>query len=368
LKIPLVDLKAQYRNLKPDIDAALAAVIDETAFISGKYARDFETAFAAFLEVEHCVGCANGTDAIEIILKVLGIGPGDEVIVPALTWISTSEAVSSIGANPVFVDILEDTFTMDPARLRTAINPSTRAIIPVHLYGLPAELDEILAIAAEHDLIVVEDAAQAHGARYRGRKVGTFAPAATFSFYPGKNLGAYGDAGCIVSDDAGLAERARLFANHGQPKKNEHKFEGRNSRLDGLQAAVLSVKLQHLEGGNEARRRHAESYRHRLAGLPIKFQHCPGHSDHVYHVFAIRTPRRDELRTHLSEAGVSTGIHYPTALPFLDVYQGRAVDADSFPVSAKIPSELLSLPMYPELTEEQIDYICRVVIDFFESK
>lgn len=356
--VPFVDLKAQYRAIQREIDDAIANVIAETAFISGKYAKAFEEAFAAYLGVKHCVSCANGTDSIEILLQAMGIGRGDEVLVPANTWISTAEAVTSVGATPVFVDNHPETYTMDVAKIEEKITPRTKAIIPVHLYGLPAEMDEIMSIARQRGLKVLEDCAQAHGATYKGRKVGTIGDCASFSFYPGKNLGAYGDAGGMVTNDDDIAQTARMIANHGQVAKNVHKIEGRNSRLDGIQAAVLSVKLPRLEDWTEARRHHATRYGEWLCDLDIQLPIEPSYARHVYHLYVVQVPNRDEVIARLKADGIETGIHYPTALPFTEAYQRFNHQPSDFPVAYRQMSRLLSLPMYAELTDAMIERVC----------
>lgn len=364
-KIPLVDLKAQYKKLKPEIDAAIAAVIDETAFVGTKNNRHiekFEREFAAYGGVEHCIACGNGTDAIEIALKALGVGEGDEVIVPALTWISTSEAVTSVGATPVFVDISRDFYTIDPQKIEEKITQKTKAIIPVHLYGLPADMDAITAIAKRHNLFVIEDCAQAHGTEYKGKKVGTFGNVGTFSFFPGKNLGAYGDAGGVVTNDKDVAEKCRLIANHGQAKKNEHLCEGRNSRMDGLQAAILSVKLPYLPHWIEARRAVAAVYGHLLTegtvGLPTE----PAYAKHAYHLYVIEVDNRDAIKKKLQEAGIECGVHYPTALPFLTPYLKFNHRESEFPNAVAAAAKILSLPLYPELTAEDTQFIVETLL------
>ncbi len=361
MKVPFVDLKAQYQNLKADIDQAVANVINEVTFVGGKYVKAFEEAFAQYLGIKHCISCANGTDSLEILLKAMGIGAGDEVIVPANSWISTSEAVSNIGATPVFVDILPDYYTIDPSKIEEKITPRTKAIVPVHLYGLPAEMDEIVAIARKYGLKVMEDCAQSHGATYKGKMTGTLGDCASFSFYPGKNLGAYGDAGAMVTNDDEIARMARLIANHGQPKKNEHEIEGRNSRLDSLQAAILSVKLPHLEKWTEARRRNADLYRKYLADLGIVLPKVPEYSRHVYHLFVVRVANRQQVMEKLKAEGVETSIHYPTPLPLLKAYQRFGYSAQDFPVAASQMHQILSLPMYAELTEEMIEHVATVM-------
>lgn len=361
MHVPFVDLKAQYGSLKAEFDEAVISVLSETAFISGKYASAFESEFATYLEAGHCVGVANGTDAIEIALQAVGVEKGDEVIVPANSFIATAEAVSNIGAVPVFADIDPDHYTLDPAKIEEKITPRTKAIIPVHLYGLPAEMDVIVAVAREHGLKIVEDCAQAHGSTYKGKKVGTFGDAATFSFYPSKNLGAFGDAGAIVTNDAATADRARLIANHGQLEKNRHTIVGRNSRMDGIQAAILSIKLKHLDDWLDARRANAAVYDRLLDGkLPIPT--AAEHSRHTYHLYVTRVPNRDAVMAKLKEAGIETSVHYPTAIPFMDAYTYLGYQPRDFPVAFEQMGELLSLPMYAELTEEMVEYVCEHLI------
>lgn len=361
MNIPFVDLKLQYEQHREALDAAMASVIERTAFIGtsgNEFVQRFEADFAAFAGTKHCVGCANGTDALEILLKAAGIGPGDEVLVPALTWISTAEAASSIGARPVFVDVDPDTNTIDPADLERRVTSRTRAVIPVHLYGLPADMDAVMAFAERHGLFVLEDCAQAHGALFRGRKVGTIGNAGSFSFFPGKNLGAYGDAGGIITNHDALAARARMITQHGQSgRKFQHDCEGRNSRLDGIQAAVLGVKLPHLQDWTEARIRVAARYRELLDGSGLELPDCPEERRHVYHLFAVRVAERDRVREALAGKGIATGLQYPTALPFLDAYADRRPDPEDFPVARRQARMVLTLPIYPEITEDQIAYV-----------
>ncbi|MEL6823570.1 MAG: DegT/DnrJ/EryC1/StrS family aminotransferase, partial [Calditrichota bacterium] len=300
MNVPFVDLKKQYHSIKAEIDAAIEDVLSHTAFIGGKAVSEFEEAFADFIGTDYCVACGNGTDSLEILLRAYGIGPGDEVIVPANSWISTSEVVSTAGAKPVFVDVNPLYYTIDPQKVEQAITANTRAIIPVHLYGLPAEMDAIMAIADKHNLIVIEDSAQAHGAEYRGSKIGTIGHAASFSFYPGKNLGAYGDAGGIVTNDANIARTCRMIGNHGQLQKHDHRIEGRNSRMDGLQAAVLKVKLKHLPQWTEGRRQAASVYDNLLQESGMQLPRAPEHSKHVYHLYVVQVDGRAELRNKLS--------------------------------------------------------------------
>lgn len=358
MRVPFVDLKAQYSTYKTELDAAILKVVSETAFISGKYGAEFELEFAKYIGAENCIACANGTDALEIALKAIGVGPGDEVIVPANTFFATSEAVDNVGATPVFVDCEANFYNIDTEKIEEKITARTKAIIPVHLYGLPAEMDAVMNIATKHGLKVIEDCAQSHGADYKGKRTGTFGDIATFSFYPGKNLGAYGDAGSIVTEDAELAQRCRLIANHGQPAKYKHTIVGRNSRMDGIQAAVLSVKLKYLDEWLEARRGHAARYDSNLQSLGIALPRAPEYSRHSYHLYVVRVKDRDAVAAKLNEAGIDTGLHYPVALPYLDVYAGRGLQPSDFPVAHSQMNDLLSLPMYAELTDEMVDYVC----------
>ncbi len=359
MHIPFVDLKSQYLSLKPEFDEAILKVVSETAFISGRYAKAFEEAFAEYLGVKHCVAVANGTDALEIGLKAIGIGAGDEVLVPANTFFATSEAVGNIGATPVFVDIDAKFYNLDPAKIEEKITPRTKAIIPVHLYGLPAEMDEIMSLARKYNLKVLEDCAQAHGATYKGKTVGGFGDVATFSFYPSKNLGAFGDAGAIVTNSGETAEKARLIANHGQIAKNRHSLTGRNSRLDGIQAAVLSVKLPHLESWLEARRQNAALYDEILSDSGLQIPAAPEYSRHTYHLYVVQVPNRDEVQQKLSDESIETGTHYPIALPFLEAYADSNYQLSDYPVAHAQMGKILSLPMYAELTPEMIEKVCR---------
>ena len=354
--IPFVDLKAQYRAIKSEVDAAIASVIADTAFIRGRFVTDFEKAYAAKYGVKHCVSCGNGTDAIFITLKMLGIGAGDEVITTSNSWIASTETITLTGARVVFVDVEDDCYDLDASKIEAAITPRTKAILPVHLLGQPAQMDVIMDLARRHHLAVVEDCAQAHFAEFDGRRVGTFGIAGTFSFYPGKNLGAYGDAGAIVTDDDGLAEKVRMFANHGADRvnKHEHLMEGVCSRLDGLQAAILSAKLPHIDAWTRARRERAAGYDQLLAGIPeVTTPKVRPGATHVYHNYVIRAARRDALQVFLKEQGIETTRHYPTPLPFLKAYEYLGHTPADFPVVAQHSREILSLPIYPELTAEQ---------------
>jgi dTDP-4-amino-4,6-dideoxygalactose transaminase len=366
VNVPFADLRAQYLSIRSDIDAAITAVLQDCGFIGGKHVRSFDENFAREYGVSDSVGVANGTDAIYVVLRMLGLGSGDEVLVPANSWISTSEAVTQAGAKPVFVDV-DESFNLDPAQAEARIGPHTRAVIAVHLFGQPAQMDAITTMCRRHELLLIEDCAQAHFARFGGQNVGTFGVAGTFSFYPGKNLGAYGDAGAIVTNDGDLATRCRMYANHGSLRKHEHMMEGINSRLDGLQAAILDVKLRSVRAWNQARIAHAATYDRLLARVP---QVCPptvgANRTHVFHLYVIRAPRRDALRDFLTSRGVQTGIHYPRPLPFLEAYRHLGHTAADFPVAARNQSEMLSLPMYAELSEDMIAYVVDCIAAFYE--
>jgi dTDP-4-amino-4,6-dideoxygalactose transaminase len=363
LSVPFVDLKAQYDAIRTEMDAAIASVITETAFIGGPHVKAFEEAFARYCGVAHCVGVANGTDALFIALRTLGIGPGDEVITVANSFVATSEAIKMAGAQVVFVDINPVTMNIDVAKIEEKITAKTRAIIPVHLYGQPADMAPIREIARQHGLRIVGDAAQAHGALYQGQPIAQLADITCYSFYPGKNLGAYGDAGALVTDNAEWATAARMLANHGRTKKYDHDFEGVNSRLDGLQAAVLTVKLRHIEEWTERRRRNAYLYNEALAGTNLVTPRELDDVRAVYHLYVVRVPngRREALQEHLTDNGVSTGIHYPIALPFLNAYRYLGHSESDFPEAFRASAEILSLPMFPELTSEQVQYIAETI-------
>lgn len=361
MNIPFVDLKAQYNSIKPEIDKAIASVIDEGAFIGGSYVSKFEKEFANYLGIKHVIGCANGTDSLEIIMKAMGIGAGDEVIVPALSWFSTSESVSAIGAKPVFVDVEEKFYTMDPTLIEAKITSKTKAIIPVHLYGHPADMPSIMEIAKKHNLKVIEDCAQSHGAEVAGKKGGLYGHASSFSFYPGKNLGAYGDAGCMATSDDQLAATMRIIANHGQLKKHDHVMEGRNSRLDGLHAAILSVKLKHLQDWTVRRINNASYYDGLFDKSGIQRPHKRDGSKHVYHLYVVQVNNREKIMASLQEKGISTAVHYPTPLPLLKAYSERNFTEKDFPVAAKVTKRIISIPMYAELTKEQMDYVAKTL-------
>lgn len=361
MKVPFADLYAQYQGIKNEVDDAIASVIKNSSYIGGPVVKDFENAFARYLGMEHVIACANGTDSIEILLQAMGIGKGDEVIVPAASWISTSEAVSTAGATPVFVDVEDDYFTINVSLIEAAITPRTKAIIPVHLYGHPADMPAIISIAKKHNLKVIEDCAQAHGAAIDGKMAGCFGDAASFSFYPGKNLGAYGDAGCMATNDIALAEKLRMIANHGQQGKHNHIMEGRNSRLDGLQAAILKAKLPYLEQWTEARISHAGLYGKLISNENTYLPVAKKNYRHVYHLYVIRSRQRDEVKKYLEEKNIETAIHYPAALPFLYCYADKNFKPEDFPVAFNWQQNILSIPMFAELSEEQIRYVSAAI-------
>lgn len=368
MKIPFVDLKAQYHSIKSEIDNAIASVIEETAFIGGKYVQNFEQQFAKLYDVKHCISVANGTDSLYIIMKMLGIGVGDEVITVANSWISSSETISQTGAIPVFVDIDPDYYTIDEKKLEAAITSKTKAILPVHLYGQVCEMDTIMALASKYNLQVIEDCAQAHFSEYKGNRAGTIGIAGSFSFYPGKNLGAYGDAGCIITNDTELATKCRMYARHGALKKHQHQIEGINSRLDGLQAAVLSAKLPNIIEWTEKRIANARLYTELLSKVGgIVIPKIRFNSKHTFHLYVIRTKKRDALQKYLKGNGIETAIHYPTALPNMEAYSYLRCKPEDFATASTYQNEILSLPMYPELVSEQIFYVCQAISDFNQT-
>jgi len=367
MKIPFVDLHAQYLSIKDEIDKAIAEVIAESAYIRGRHVDAFEQAWARTLGVKRCVSCANGTDAIYIALRGLGLRAGDEVITSAHSWISTSEAITQAGGRVVFCDTDEETFTIDPIEIERKITPATVGIVPVHLYGQAADMGAIMAIARKHNLWVIEDCAQAHLARYNGQYVGTFGNVSTFSFYPGKNLGAYGDAGCLVANDDRLADWLATFARHGG--KGDHVMEGINSRMDGLQAAILNAKLPHLPAWTAARRRVAACYNEILEDVgDVITPTIESDRDHVYHLYVIRTENRDALREHLSEAGISTVLNYPKALPFYPAYAYLGHVSKDFPAAYFNQSRILSLPIYPEMAQESTTHVANTIAHFWSSE
>ena len=357
MKVPFLDLKAHHDPLREEFVAAIAEVIDCGAFAGGPYVSAFEKDFAAYCRCEHAIGVGNGTEAIWLPLLALGIGAGDEVITVPGTFMATAEAITHTGATPVFVDVDEHTYTMAPAGLERALTRRTKAIIPVHLFGQTANMDPILDFARAHGLYVIEDAAQAHGAEYRGRRAGSMGDAASFSFYPGKNLGAMGEAGGVVTNNADLAAKVRTLRDHGQSQKYHHTMVGWNSRMDGFQAAVLRIKLRNLERGNDLRRAHAARYDAAFAGMDeLVAPRAADYARHVYHIYAIRVQERDEVMRRLGEKGIGTGIHYPIPVHLQDAYGHLGYGVGAFPVAEQAAREFISLPMFPELSPAQIDW------------
>lgn len=358
IRVPLLDLQAHHEPLKGEILAAIEEVIDSGAFAGGPFVARFEEDFAAYCRTRFAVGVGSGTEAIWLSLLALDIGAGDEVITVPSTFMATAEAISFAGAKPVFVDIDERTYTMDPDLLERAITPRTKAVIPVHLFGQMADMDPIMRIARGRGLRVIEDACQAHGAEYRGMRAGSIGDAGCFSFYPGKNLGALGEGGAVVTNDPQLQEKIRLLRDHGQEKKYHHSCVGWNARMDGIQGAVLRVKLKGLDRGNAARRAHAGLYRKHLGGQSdVVTPHAADYGLHVYHVYAIRVKGRDQLLQALANQGISCGIHYPIPIHLQAAYQSLGLGRGSFPVAERCAQEFLSLPMFPELTPDQIDVV-----------
>lgn len=356
MKVEFVDLAAQYEEIREEVDDAIADVISASAFIGGRYVKEFERRFAEYTGAKYCIGVANGTDAIYLALRSLGVGAGDEVITVANSFIATSEAVSQTGAKVVFVDCDKETYNIDAGKIEAAITGRTKAIIPVHLYGRPADMDAVMKIASTRGVAVVQDAAQAHGAETGGVKIGAFGDCACYSFYPGKNLGAYGDGGAVVTNDEKFALHLRMFANHGRKDKYDHEFEGVNSRLDGLQAAVLGVKLRRLDGWNERRGNIAEYYRRELGGV-VATPPVDAGLKNVYHLYVVRVENRASVAGELKERGVSTGVHYPIPLPFLNAYKYLGHRPEDFPVSYAYKDRLLSLPVHGSMADAQVEYV-----------
>jgi dTDP-4-amino-4,6-dideoxygalactose transaminase len=362
--VKFLDLQAQYQSIKPDIDEAVLSVLASSQYVLGPEVEAFEKEFAAAHGAAEAVAVNTGTSALHVALLAAGIGAGDEVITVAMTFTATGAAIAYTGATPVFVDVDSDTFTMDPALVEARITPRTKAIMPVHLYGQPADLDPLMAIAEKHGLLLIEDAAQAHLAEYRGRRVGSIGHAAGFSFYPGKNLGAYGEGGAATANDPELARKMRLLRDWGQERKYHHKMLAYNYRMDGIQGAVLRVKLRHLEAWTEARRRIAARYQERLGNLGVQpAQEAEGRR-HVYHVFSIFDPRRDELQEFLTARGIQTGKHYPVPLHLQEAYAELGHNEGEFPVSERIGREQLSLPIYPEMSDADVDVVCDAIAEW----
>jgi dTDP-4-amino-4,6-dideoxygalactose transaminase len=362
MNVPLLDLKSHHSALRAEINGAIQDVIDAAAFAGGPFVNRFEADFAAYCDSPYAIGVGSGTEALWLTLLALGIGGGDEVITVPNTFMATAEAITYCGAKPVFVDVDDRTYTMDPVALKGAITANTKAIIPVHLFGQPADMDPILEIAREEGLFVVEDACQAHGAEHKGQRLGSLGDAACFSFYPGKNLGAFGEAGAVVTHSNELQTRIRALRDHGQIQKYRHAMVGWNCRMDGIQAAVLQVKLRYLDRANQLRRSHAAHYHYQLNGLeeivlPVQAQH----TRHVYHIYAIRVQNRDEVIEFLAAMGIGCAIHYPIPIHLQEAYQGLGYRRGAFPVAERCADEFISLPMFPELRTEQLEFVAQTV-------
>lgn len=351
--IPFLDLKAQYRQIKPEVDAAVARVIESTQFVLGPDVAAFEERFGSYCNAKYCRAVNSGTSALHLALLASGVGPGDEVITVSMTFVATTAAILYSGAKPVFVDVDPVTWTMDPLLIEAAITPRTKAILPVHLHGLIADMDPIMAIARRHGLVVIEDAAQAHGAEYKGGRAGSIGDLGCFSFYPGKNLGAYGEGGAVVTNQPELAQRLSLLRDWGQETKYNHVVAGYNYRMDGVQGAVLNVKMDYIESWTEARRSVAAQYDRLLADVPFARPRPPSHCRHVYHVYAVGLPRRDEALKALHDSGIGVGIHYPVPVHLQKAYASLGHHAGDFPITEKLADQFLSLPIYPELRPAQ---------------
>ncbi len=352
--VPFLDLKAQYRQIKPEVDEAISRAIESTQFVLGPEVTAFEGRFADYCGVSHCLAVNSGTSALHLALLAAGVGPGDEVITVSMTFVATTAAVLYSGAKPVFVDVDPITWTMNPALIEAAITSRTKAILPVHLHGMMADMDPIMEIARRHGLVVIEDAAQAHGAEYKGRRAGSIGDLGCFSFYPGKNLGAYGEGGAVVTNRPDLARQVILLRDWGQEAKYNHVVAGYNYRMDGIQGAVLNVKMNHIESWTEARRSVAADYDDRLANLAFARPQPPGHSRHVYHVYAICLPQRDQALRILQDAGIGAGIHYPVPVHLQKAYAGLGYASGDFPVTEALANQFLSLPIYPEMRPDQV--------------
>ncbi len=364
MNVPWIDLAQQHRNLRGEINAAIQGVLDRADFILGQDVHKLEEEFAAYCGTKYAVGVDSGLSALELSLRALGIGPGDEVIVPAHTFTATAAAVTFSGATPVFVEVDPHTWTLDAKRIEDAITQHTKAILPVHLYGLPADMHMILGIAEKYELVVVEDACQAHGAKYKGHRVGSMGNAAGFSFYPTKNLGGCGDGGMVTTNDAKVAETVSALRNCGQKAKNVHELMPFNHRLDSLQAAILRVKLHYLDTWIEARRHVAALYRELLKGADVQLPADPPGYQHVYHLFVIRSQNRDALQSYLKDRGIGTAIHYPAPVHLQPFYSNGKNREGEFPISEQVCREILSLPMYPEMTDEQVNYVAEGIRNF----
>lgn len=368
MKVKFVDLSAQHKTLETEIKEVFNRVLANCSFVLGPEVEKFEKAFASYCEVAHCVAVTNGTAALQLVLQGLGVGPGDEVITVAHTFIATAEAINAAGARPVFVDIDPASYTMDPALLEKAISPRTKAIIPVHLYGQPADMDAINAIAAKHNLPVIEDSCQAHGAKYKGRRAGSLSTAACFSFYPSKNLGACGEGGAVTTNDAELTKKLRMLRDHGSVKKYEHDFPAYNLRLEGIQGGVLAVKLPHLDGWNDNRRALAKRYDEMFAGSKIGTPRQMPYAEHVYHLYIVVVENREALRKALSEQGIENGLHYPVPLHLQKAYADLGYKKGDFPISEHVAANHVSLPMYAELPVEHAEHVAKTVLEILECQ
>lgn len=367
--IPFLDLKSQFKQIEDKVIPVITEAMRKGAFIGGPQVSGFESEFAAYCESPYCIGVGSGTDALRFALLAAGVTTGDEVITVPNTFIATSEAISQVGAKPVFVDISEDTCNMDPSKIESAINSKTKAVIPVHLYGQPADMDHILAIAEKYNLVVIEDACQAHGALYKGKRAGSLGIAGCFSFYPGKNLGAFGEAGAVVTKSQSLAKKIRMIRDHGQAKKYFHSIEGFNGRLDAIQAAILRIKLKYLPDWTEARKQAAKEYTKQLEGVPgIVTPKIADGVESVFHLYVIHTENRDKLQSFLADNGIASGLHYPLPLHLQEAYQHLNYSKGDFPVAERSALKLLSLPMFPEITNEQIEYTVSKIKNFMERQ
>lgn len=365
MQVRFGDLQREYHELQPELDLAIARVLQSGWFVLGQEGTRFEETFAAYLGVHHCIGCASGTEAIALALMAAGVGPGDEIITVAHTAVPTISAISMTGARPVFVDIRSDTCLMDVDQVEAAITPQTRAILPVHLYGQCVDMDPLLALAGKHGVSVIEDCAQAHGARYRGRKAGSMGQMAAFSFYPSKNLGCYGDGGAVITNDPALADRLRMLRNYGQRQRYYHEIVGINSRLDELQAAILVAKLPHLNEWNRRRQALAAQYTASLAGLPVTTPVQAAGNEHIYHLYVIQVADRDRLQAFLGQRGIQTLIHYPIPAHLQPAYAGLGYARGRLPVTERTADAILSLPMYPQLTDAEADQVIAAIREFY---
>lgn len=366
-KIPLVDLKAQYQTISPEVDQAIKEVVESAYFILGKEVEEFESKYAKFIGTDYAIGVASGLNALEIGMRACGVGAGDEVITPTNSFIASSSAISFTGATPVLVDCEEDSFNIDPKKIEEKITKRTKGIMPVHLYGRCADMDAILKIAKKHKLMVFEDACQAHGATYKGKRAGSMGDFGAFSFYPGKNLGAYGDGGMITTNNKKLAETASQMRNYGQAQKYHHDYLAWNSRLDTIQAAVLLVKLKQLDKWNKSRLKIGKAYNKLLEGLPLITPQIPDEVGHIFHLYVIRTKKRDHLAKFLDSKGIATGLHYPIPIHMQKAYKDLGHKKGDFPVSEKLADEILSLPVFPELGESEVEYIAENIREYFKG-